>query len=375
MRLSSIQYKEWEGTPKAWLLDTLVLRDINLLVGRNASGKSRSLNLINGLAALLIGKRQMVTSGEYCAVFEHGQNKITYHLKVVDGSVVRETLSKDDAKSPLLDRGENGIGSIYYENEGATTKFQLPQNQLAALARQDNLQHSFLLPLNEWATRTYHYPFGTDMGQGMIGLLHPDVQAPIDFHDVRQVLGVYRKGEHAFKAEYKNSIIQDMRSIGYDIDDVGLMKPSSVVITGPVPIDPVYLYVKERSLPVPTEQTEMSQGMFRALSTLVHLTYGYQSNEPNFFLIDDIGEGLDLIDVIIQRVKGSHAQLLMATNDRFVMNSVPLEYWSVLERQGATIKVRNYENTKQKFEDFKFTGLNNFDFFASDFLHSEETKL
>jgi len=65
----------------------------------------------------------------------------------------------------------------------------------------------------------------------------------------------------------------------------------------------------------------------------------------------------------------------MATNDRFVMNTVPLEYWSVLERRGAVVKVHNRENAKQKFEDFRFTGLNNFDFFASDFLESEEIKL
>jgi hypothetical protein len=58
----------------------------------------------------------------------------------------------------------------------------------------------------------------------------------------------------------------------------------------------------------------------------------------------------------------------MATNDRFVMNAVPLQYWSVLRRHGGGAEVLNYENSKAKFDEFKFTGMNNFDFFATDFL-------
>jgi L-lactate utilization protein LutB len=62
----------------------------------------------------------------------------------------------------------------------------------------------------------------------------------------------------------------------------------------PVPgaiFEPVYLCVKERSLPGFTEQSEMSQGMFRALSTFIHVSYGCHSAKSNLLLIDDIGEG------------------------------------------------------------------------------------
>jgi energy-coupling factor transporter ATP-binding protein EcfA2 len=380
MRLVSIRYSEWEGNPNAWVLDELVLCDINLLVGKNASGKSRCLNLIHGLAGLLIGRQPLVASGDYCASFKDNQRKIEYRLKIAAFAVVEEILSIDDGR-PLLKRGENGIGEIYYEKLQQYTDFQLPQNQLAALARQDNIQHGFLLPLHEWATRTYHYPFGSRMGQDSLGLFLPNIQSPVDFHDAGQVIGVYRKGEQDFGSAFNDSILEDMASIGYDVEEVGLMKPTTVVFNSPVPADPVYLYVKERCLNTRTEQHSMSQGMFRVLSTLVHLTYGYHSHHPTLILIDDIGEGLDferatsLLDVIIRRAQNSDAQLVMATNDRFVMNTVPLEYWSVLERRGAVVKVHNRENAKQKFEDFRFTGLNNFDFFASDFIESEEIKL
>ena len=58
----------------------------------------------------------------------------------------------------------------------------------------------------------------------------------------------------------------------------------------------------------------------------------------------------------------------MATNDRFVMNRVPLEYWSVIRRLPNMSKIYNYQNSKELFDNFEFTGLSNFDFFSSDYL-------
>ena len=53
------------------------------------------------------------------------------------------------------------------------------------------------------------------------------------------------------------------------------------------------------------------------------------------------------------------------------MNAVPLEDWAVLHRKGGICKVYNYNNSREAFEEFKFTGLSNFDFFATNFLGSE----
>jgi hypothetical protein len=64
-------------------------------------------------------------------------------------------------------------------------------------------------------------------------------------------------------------------------------------------------------------------------------------------------------------------QLIMSTNDRFVMNNVPLKYWQVIQRNGGECTVFNKRNSKEKFDDFEYTGLNNFDFLATDFINSE----
>src|SRR5207244_1908095 len=110
----------------------------------------------------------------------------------------------------------------------------------------------------------------------------------------------------------------------------------------PINVTPIILYVKERDLPDVTQQTGMSQGMFRALSIIIHMNYAVIANRPSCVIIDDIGEGLDfdrscrLIDLLRRRTYESTVQLLMSTNDRFVMNHVPLEEWSVLDRRGGT---------------------------------------
>ncbi|MDR2607985.1 MAG: hypothetical protein LBC57_06290 [Treponema sp.] len=61
---------------------------------------------------------------------------------------------------------------------------------------------------------------------------------------------------------------------------------------------------------------------------------------------------------------------LMSTSDRFVMNAVPLEYWQVIQRKGGEYQVFNYQNSKEKIDDFEYTGLNNFDFLRTDFINS-----
>ncbi len=119
----------------------------------------------------------------------------------------------------------------------------------------------------------------------------------------------------------------------------------------------------------------MSQGMFRTLSILAQVNYAMMKHTADCILIDDIGEGLDferssvLIELLRDKAKQSRFQLVMSTNDQFVMNQVPLEEWSVLQRHGSRVTVKNYENSKEAFEYFKFVGLSNFAFFEMDFVN------
>ena len=116
----------------------------------------------------------------------------------------------------------------------------------------------------------------------------------------------------------------------------------------------------------------MSQGMFRALSLIIQINYILFSDNMNrCILIDDIGEGLDfnraikLIKLLIKKVNNKNIQLIMSTNDRFIMNNTPLKYWQFLIRKGRKVSIKNYENSKNIFDNLYKSGLSNFDLFSS----------
>jgi hypothetical protein len=232
--------------------------------------------------------------------------------------------------------------------------------------------------LHEWGNSLRFYPFGTALGRDRFVMLVKDFKVELDDKDAQNVSSIFHKGCTDFPDTFKQEVVSDMKAIDYDIDDVGLMSPGSFKMLTTLPGELRTLFVKERALDIPTEQVEMSQGMFRVLSLIIQLNFSKMAQRATTVVIDDIGEGLDferscaLINLLMAKYSGSNIQLIMATNDRVVMNQVPLETWSVMQRSGHHCRVFNHANSRQAFEEFKFTGLNNFDFFATDFIHESQ---
>lgn len=96
MLLKSIQYAQFENTPRLWKLQDFTLGNINLIVGKNASGKTRTLNVINGLANLLSGERKLqYISGNYTVEFDHKGQEVEYILHYENKSIICEQLNID----------------------------------------------------------------------------------------------------------------------------------------------------------------------------------------------------------------------------------------------------------------------------------------
>ena len=168
--------------------------------------------------------------------------------------------------------------------------------------------------------------------------------------------------------------MSDMKAVGYPLDDLEIRRPANTIVHTIISADIVGVAAKETGLRSATDQSFMSSGMFRALSLIIQTTYFCFENTGGCFLIDDIGDGLDfersctLVELLREKAKASAIQLIMSTNNRFIMNKVPLEEWCVLERDGHTVRGINYLNAADAFERFKITGLNNFDLLATDYL-------
>lgn len=378
MILKNIKFTRFEGESFEWAIQgkpsfdnqfpAVSFGQINLIVGKNATGKSKTIMSIMQLADLFSGKVDLSElvfhSSKYEVCFQNGSGDINYLLEYKDGKVVNERLdigsvNKIDRKGPK--------GTIFYEELNKSLPFET-DDKILAITRRDKIQHPYLENLYQWGKQLFLYKFGSTKGKHtFVRDLNQIKEENIDLRDSDDFTSMFKSGKEKMGEEFVNNIRADMKTIGYSISEIGIDKPKFLPIPG------FAINVKEDGLDDLTDQTEMSQGMFRAFSLLIQINYSLSLSIPSCILIDDIGEGLDydrsksLIELIIDKAKGSNIQVFMTTNDRFVMNRMPLEYWSVIQRENKKSIFYNYRNSKEIFDSFSLTGLNNFDFFATDF--------
>jgi hypothetical protein len=194
--------------------------------------------------------------------------------------------------------------------------------------------------------------------------------------DTTATILTFEQGKTQFPEVFLDNIMNDFNSIGYNIENVLLSAPISanIQLVDYPALEFFGLSVKEKDLDCVTDLLDMSTGMFRALSIIIHFNYYELAGIAGTVLIDDIGEGLDyersskLLNLLISKTESNpNMQLIMSTNDSFIMNEVDLKYWQVIDRVGSKVKFYSHKNSKKIFDEYKFTGLNNFDFFASNF--------
>jgi len=367
MKLKSIQYSEFNGKPEQWHLENCSLNEINLIVGKNATGKTRTLNAIATLTELLAGENKLTEySINFLVIFENQGEHHTYQLSINNDQVITEVLKQN--QTTLLQRGSDGRGKIFAEKLGDFIDFQPPPDELAVVNRRDPIQHPFLEPFYRWGKSAKIFRFGTPMGQ--------DCLEPLNFKYSNQVVAVFSNGQLNYGNEYVQNIIEDMQFCGYELTDISLQslvhfQTNSTLVKG--------IQLTEKDLEVITPHYLISSGLFRLLSLFIQLNYAFMTNLPSCILIDDIGEGLDytrstlLIERLMSKLAGTQVQLIMSTNDQFVMDAVPLKYWLVIKRSAGKASIYNALNSKKCFESFKFTGLSNFDFFASNYYLKEDS--
>ena len=284
--LNLLRFNYWEREPSGeeWEIEPLTFGKFNLIVGRNAAGKTRLLKAIARIAAQLSGELRVL------------RREFRYDLEV--------------------------------ESDGADAKAV-------------------------WAKSLQYFPFTTRMN------LKRHKAPPPTFLDVAEV---YSKGVREFGGRFEDTIRSRLRSVGYPAESL-----QSVA-------QPASLEVKQPGRTVTTPFRKLSQAQQRTLTFLIFLTLLELEHHPATLLVDDFAEGLDFESAIaftklLLDLK-SPLQFILTSNDRYVMNTVPLEQWTVLVEEGTRTRVFNYHNSKQKIDDFKFTGLSNFDFFSMDFARS-----
>ena len=375
MYLQSFTFRENAGQNIEWLIDDVSIGKINLVVGKNSSGKTRTLNALSDLVSMLRGKGTSA-SGPVCyeLLYRNSENLMRYELEYDLETIKMERLHVGDEL--VLERGEGGRGIIKYESTPGSIflEFEIPHDQLACYAKRDRLQHPFIEIIHGWAISLRRFDFSGDLGKTRYVLKSSFDAKEMDWSETTNSLVPVITVAGEEYPQFREQVLKEMQQIGYNLEDFGIIHFSERFSN--MSQDRFAVYTTETGLEKQVTQRDMSQGMFRAFSVLVQVNYYILSGNKGFVIIDDIGEGLDftrakqLVQVLIAKAEASGIQLIMSTNDSFIMNAVDIENWAVIMREGHKISLYNYENSKEIFEDFKFTGLNNFDFYASEFFRS-----
>jgi len=375
MYLYTFSFRENAGQKIEWLIDNVNLGEINLIVGKNSSGKTRTLNALTDLVNMLLGKGSNATGPvSYELLFRNNDSVMSYELAYDEDTVQMERLYVKEEL--VLERGAGGSGKVKYESTPGSIflEFEIPHDQLACYAKRDRLQHPFIEIIHGWASNLRRFDFSGDLGKTRYALKTAFEEKGIDWSITNNSLVPMLTVAHDKFPLFHEQVVDDMKLISYELEDFGIIHFTERY--GSSGQDRYAVYTTEAGLEKQVTQRDMSQGMFRAFSVLTQLNYYIYSGHKGMVIIDDIGEGLDfsrakqLVQVLISKAEKAGIQLIMSTNDSFIMNAVDIQHWAVIMREGNKISLFNYENSREIFEEFKFTGLNNFDFYASEFFKS-----
>lgn len=347
MKIISFEYSDY-----SWALDKVSFDKLNLIAGRNAVGKSKMLNAIVLFVRFLNGDVNAATPSHWCKVeFMTDDNTIlTYGYEYKDNVIIDETLYRGSDK--IISRNKEhafiGIGN---------TEVYPPTNKLCVQSQRDTKNYPEFESIMQWAEKLKGYSF-SELSSTKSFEIPSLFNEKIDFSDMFEKIDKIEKK--------KDFVINKMKDLDYEIDSIELVNISekfNIVI------------VKEHGVNTPLYSALLSNGMLRVLYIFAYMAYLSTEQGARTLLVDDLGEGLDfsrsskLSKIIFDYCEEHDIQLIVTSNDNFLMNAVNLDYWVILQRVGEHTKGISKRTHPDMFLKFKKMGLNNFDMLSTDFIY------
>lgn len=336
MKLTNFTYNSWD-----WHLENLELDTVNLIVGKNAVGKSKTIAALNEVVLFLMQKNTPFDIN--CLLtFTDNSQIIEYEFSIHNNVVKKERL-KVDGKN-LLCR-ESSKEAVLHD-----TEINPPENKLVFHVRRDTKQYPYIEKIMQWAENSH-------------GVLFNELDA-----DLGTISHLMMQGEPLYdmtkqlSADSLERIQKAMQKMGYPVYGIAINESGKRV------------EIHEKGVQMSLWYFTTSKGMYRTIYLLIFVEYLATLKTPKMLVIDDLCEGLDydratklgkfLFDFCLKK----DIQLVASSNDSFLMDVVDIQYWNVLQRNGEVVTAINKHNNPQLFENFSYTGLSNFDFFSSDYI-------
>lgn len=349
MRLLSFEY-----ITSNWKLNKIQLQDVNLLVGKNAVGKSKTINsLANAISYILQVEDNKIESDFIASfIFESGEETILYHFSCIDKKIINEALirnTKEKNRTILLDR-HNGVTLLHNE------AINPPDDKLVLHVRRDTVQYPYFERIILWAENVCGHRFNELEYAGDYSTRSNISKADRNLYEIVKSLS----------PESIQRVVNQANQLGYPIEQIVPYEHEFGSL------EVVFFY--EKDIQQGLLYFQLSKGMFRTLYLLIYMEYLASIKKPSLLLVDDLCEGLDydrstLLGRMIYDFCLEHGiQFIASSNDSFLMDVVDLKYWNLLQRNGNEVEGINHITHPELFDDFEFTGLSNFDLFSSDYI-------
>lgn len=349
-----IKLLEFHHIANTWEINPIKFQDVNLLVGKNAVGKSKTIDALSNAVSYLLQTKELDKYSQYGfnLIFQIDDEWVNYAFAFRFGLITKEILRKrrigETDEEILLNRDEN---QTVLHSESINP----PADKLTLHVRRDTLQYPYFEKIMQWAENVCGHRFN-------------ELDSAGDYSTRASILQFDRNLQEMVKelsSEAKDHIIEQANKVGYPIEKIDLFEPAS---------DLKVVIFQEKNIPYGLTYFNLSKGMFRTLYLLIYIEYLAAMKKPTLLLVDDLCEGLDydrsiqLGRLLFEFCLENQIQLIASSNDSFLMDVVDLRYWTILQREGNIVNAINILSHPQLFEDFQFTGLNNFDLFSSDFI-------
>ena len=347
------------------LIDSIELNELNnLIVGKNASGKTTVQNALTTIARIIttgkgffIGKHEIILKNEIDKV----DYKYVYELVKGDNDSlsIQEFLFRGDEIIISRKGTEARILNLKDNRDNPMERVNPPEDVSILQARRDKDAYPYIEDIVNWAERVCSFSFThiqprTKLKSDDINIIGKSDGDSKDFNTFLEKL----------EGEGKSNILSEINSLGYELKSINLSTEGADKI----------LTISQEGLEYTISQRGLSQGLFRSLTTLLYIKYLLDNHKPSLIIIDDLGEGLDFDratkfgKLLFNKLKFYNVQFLATSNDTYLMNVIDIIDWNVVYRNGNTINSYNYKNSKEKFDRFNNIGLNNSDLLLSDFL-------
>ncbi len=343
-----LEYKFEEK--KSWDIDALKLNQCNLLVGRSGMGKSRILNTITNLFAMVTNNRK-ISIGVWKIKFKILDDIFLWDIELNEKEIVKESLIQNN---DLI--FERNADKFYFKKSEIP---KLDKTQFAfKLLCEENIIKPIFQEFNKLLRRNFN---DADLEKQCANVVVLDKFKADKLPNPNSPLTLklyYLKNNNA---EIFNKILQLFKE---SFDNVLDIEFKSDKINNQNIIQTIII---EDSANNKIQLQELASGMKKLLLILTDI---FTVENNSIYIIDELENSLgdNVIDAFphILNQTDKKIQYIITSHHPYIISNIPVEDWFILFREKKHIAIKSGAELAEKFENSKqnaFVKLQNLDFF------------